>query len=281
MDAAATEPVSATLEAVLPLLVAYGLKVAGALAVLLVGRVLAGALRKGLRRSLESREVDPSLIPFVSNLVYWLTLAFVIIAVLGLFGIETTSLVAVLGAAGLAVGLALQGTLSNFSAGVMLLVFRPFRIGDFVECAGTSGSVKEIGVFSTPLATPDNVAIIVPNAEIFGAVIKNYSANDTRRNDLVIGISYDDDIAKAVTVMQQVLSADERVLPDPEPVVAVAELGDSSVNLVVRPWCRSDDYWALRFDLTRRLKEALEESGCSIPYPQHDVHLQSQPAANA
>jgi small conductance mechanosensitive channel len=179
------------------------------------------------------------------------------------------------------VGLALQGTLANFSAGVMLLVFRPFRVGDFVECAGTAGSVKEIGVFSTLLATPDNVAIVVPNAGIFGAVIKNYSANDTRRNDLVIGISYDDDIAKAVAVMQQVLSADERVLRDPEPVVAVAELGDSSVNLVVRPWCSSDDYWALRFDLTRRLKEALEESGCSIPYPQRDVHLQSQatPAA--
>jgi small conductance mechanosensitive channel len=197
----------------------------------------------------------------------------VVIAVLSLFGIETTSLIAVLGAAGLAVGLALQGTLSNFASGVMLLLFRPFKVGDYVEIAGEGGSVQEIGIFSTQLHTPDNVKIAIPNSAVYGQTIKNYSANDTRRNDLVIGISYDDDIARAVETIQRILAADSRVLEDPEPVVAVADLADSSVNLVVRPWCAGSDYWPLRFDLTRQIKEELEAAGCSIPYPQRDVHL--------
>jgi small conductance mechanosensitive channel len=222
---------------------------------------------------MESRRVDPSLIPFASNLVYFVLLAAVLIAVLGLFGIETTSLVAVLGTAGLAIGLALQGTLGNFSSGVMLLLFRPFHVGDFIDAAGVAGTVVEIGVFSTIMNTPDNVKIIVPNSGIFGATIKNFSANDTRRNDIVLGISYDDDISNAIAVVNAVLSKDSRVLSDPEPVVAVSELADSSVNLVVRPWCRKEDYWGLRYDLTRKLKEELEQAGCSIPYPQHDVHL--------
>jgi small conductance mechanosensitive channel len=222
---------------------------------------------------MESRRVDPSLVPFVSNLVYFVLLAAVLIAVLGLFGIETTSLVAILGTAGLAIGLALQGTLANFSSGVMLLLFRPFHVGDYIDAAGVAGTVTEIGVFSTTMNTPDNVKIIVPNSGIFGATIKNFSANDTRRNDIVLGISYDDDISNAIAVVNAVLSKDSRVLSDPEPVVAVSELADSSVNLVVRPWCRKEDYWGLRYDLTRKLKEELEQGGCSIPYPQHDVHL--------
>ncbi len=225
---------------------------------------------------MESRRVDPSLIPFASNLVYFVLLAAVLIAVLGLFGIETTSLVAVLGTAGLAIGLALQGTLGNFSSGVMLLLFRPFHVGDFIDAAGVAGTVVEIGVFSTIMNTPDNVKIIVPNSGIFGATIKNFSANDTRRNDIVLGISYDDDISNAIAVVNAVLSKDSRVLSDPEPVVAVSELADSSVNLVVRPWCRKEDYWGLRYDLTRKLKEELEQAGCSIPYPQHDVHSINQ-----
>jgi small conductance mechanosensitive channel len=251
----------------------WGLQLAGALAVLIIGRFLCGIARKSVRRAMESRRVDPSLIPFASNLVYFVLLAAVLIAVLGLFGIETTSLVAVLGTAGLAIGLALQGTLGNFSSGVMLLLFRPFHVGDFIDAAGVAGTVVEIGVFSTIMNTPDNVKIIVPNSGIFGATIKNFSANDTRRNDIVLGISYDDDISNAIAVVNAVLSKDSRVLSDPEPVVAASELADSSVNLVVRPWCRKEDYWGLRYDLTRKLKEELEQAGCSIPYPQHDVHI--------
>jgi small conductance mechanosensitive channel len=251
----------------------WGLRVAGALAVLILGRFASGVARKAVRRGLESRGVDASLIPFISNLVYFILLATVVIAVLGLFGIETTSLVAVLGTAGLAIGLALQGTLANFSSGVMLLLFRPFHVGDYVEAAGVAGTVSEIGVFSTTLNTPDNVRIIVPNSGIFGATIKNFSANDTRRNDIVLGISYDDDIANAIAVVNAVLSKDSRVLSDPQPTVAVAELADSSVNLVVRPWCQKEDYWSLRFDLIQKFKEELEQGGCSIPYPQRDVHL--------
>jgi small conductance mechanosensitive channel len=255
------------------LLSTWGLRVAGALAVLVLGRFACGAARKAVRRGLESRGVDASLVPFISNLVYFVLLAAVVIAVLGLFGIETTSLVAVLGTAGLAIGLALQGTLGNFSSGVMLLLFRPFRVGDYIEAAGVSGTVSEIGVFSTTLNTPDNVRIIIPNSGIFGATIKNFSANDTRRNDIVLGISYDDDITNAIAVVNAVLGKDSRVLSDPEPTVAVSELADSSVNLVVRPWCRKEDYWGLRFDLIRKFKEDLEQGGCSIPYPQRDVHL--------
>jgi small conductance mechanosensitive channel len=251
----------------------WGLRVIGALAVLIIGRFACGIARKAVRRGMESRGIDASLVPFISNLVYFVLLAAVVIAVLGLFGIETTSLVAVLGTAGLAIGLALQGTLGNFSSGVMLLLFRPFHVGDYVEAAGTAGTVSEIGVFSTTLNTPDNVKIIVPNSGIFGAIIKNYSANDTRRNDIVLGISYDDDIANAIAVVNSVLSKDSRVLSDPEPMVAVSELADSSVNLVVRPWCRKEDYWGLRFDLIRKFKEELEQGGCSIPYPQRDVHV--------
>jgi small conductance mechanosensitive channel len=224
-------------------------------------------------RSLEKSGTDATLIPFFSSLAYYLVLAVVLIAVLGLFGIQTTSLVAVLGAAGLAIGLAMQGTLSNFAAGVMLLIFRPFRVGDYVEAAGDAGSVAEISIFTTTLNTPDNVKIIVPNSAIYGTTIKNYSANDTRRNDIVVGVSYGDDIGLAVSTVERVLAADSRVLKEPEPVVAVGNLGESSVDLVVRPWCRKEDYWGLRFDLQRRLKEEIESAGCSIPFPQRDLHI--------
>jgi small conductance mechanosensitive channel len=259
----------------------WGLSVVGAIVLLLVGRILCGWLRRATRRGLERSAVDDALVPFLSSLVYYLGLAVLVVAVLNLFGIQTASIIAILGAAGLAVGLALQGTLSNFAAGVMLLLFRPFKPGDYVEAAGSAGSVREIGIFSTVLHTPDNVRITIPNSAIYRDTIKNYSANDTRRIDLGVGISYDDDIARAIETIHKVLSAEERVLDDPEPVVAVAELGDSSVNLVVRPWCAGGDYWNVRFDLTRRLKEELEAAGCSIPYPQQDVHLQANGTASA
>jgi len=263
----------AMMETLGALLSTWGLRVVGALAVLIIGWMAAKGIRRSVRRALERSSLDNTLVPFLSSLIYYLVLTFVILAVLRLFGLETTSLIAVLGAAGLAVGLALQGTLSNFAAGVMLLIFRPFKIGDFVEAAGTAGTVQEILIFSTTLHSPDNVRIVVPNSEIYGAIVKNYSANDTRRNDIVIGIAYSNDIGKAIETIQRVLREDSRVLRDPEPVIAVGELADSSVNLVVRPWCKKEDYWELRFDLTRALKEQLEAAGCNIPFPQTDVHL--------
>jgi small conductance mechanosensitive channel len=230
-------------------------------------------VQKAVGRGAERANLDQTLIPFLCGVSYYVILAIVAIAALGIVGIQTASLLAVLGAAGLAVGLALQGTLSNFAAGVMLLLFRPFRVGDFVDVGGTAGSVVAIGLFVTTLNTPDNVQILMPNSRIWGDTIRNYAANDTRRNDMVVGISYSDDIGSAISIIQDVLDSDSRVMGDPVPVIAVNELGDSSVNLVVRPWCRKEDYWALRFDMMRRLKEKLEGGGVSIPFPQRDVHL--------
>lgn len=245
----------------------------GALAVLVIGIWVARRVRDGLRASLGRGGLDPILVPFAATLVYWGLMAFVLIAVLGIFGVPTASFIAVVGAAGLAVGLALQGTLSNFASGVMILIFRPFQAGHWVEVAGVAGTVKEIGIFSTVLASGDNVKVVVPNAQVYGQTLKNYSANETRRVDLVIGVGYDDDLQAAQDAMLSVLADDGRVLEEPAPTVAVHELGASSVDFVVRPWCRAEDYWGLRWDLTRRLKEKLEASGCSIPYPQRDVHL--------
>ena len=276
----ATDQVQQLLDTSTTLISTWGLQVIGAIAVLIIGRWAAGMLKRGATRALERAGTDATLVPFLSSMVYYLVLAVVLIAVLGLFGIETTSLVAVLATAGLAVGLALQGTLSNFSSGVMLLLFRPFRVGDFVDVAGVKGSVVEIGIFTTVLKTPDNVKIIVPNSSIYGSTITNYAAYDTRRNDLVIGVSYGDDLADAEAAIRRVIDADARVLKDPEPVIAVAELADSSVNFVVRPWCNASDYWALRFDLTRQIKAELEKSGCSIPFPQQDVHIINGAAAS-
>lgn len=255
------------------LVMTWGLRVLGALTVLMIGRILAGWARGTVSKVLERGSVDATLVPFISNMTYYLMMAFVVIAVLGLFGIPTASVIAVLGAAGLAVGLALQGTLGNFAAGIMLLLFRPFRVGDFVEVAGAKGGVQEISIFNTVLNTPDNVRVTVPNGVIFGQTIKNYSANENRRVDLVFGIGYGDDIGKAMEIIHNAINSDERVLKDPAPLVAVNELGDSSVNLVVRPWCRRENYGALRWALIRRLKEDLEAGGCSIPFPQRDVHL--------
>jgi len=255
------------------LLTQWGLKVVGAIALLIVGRMVAGLLRKLTRRSMKKAEVDATLIPFMSSMVYYLAMAVVLIAVLGLFGIQTTSLIAILGAAGLAIGLALQGTLSHFASGIMLLIFRPFRVGDVVDVGGTIGKVEEIGIFTTTLKSPDNIKITVPNSQIYGSTIKNMNGYETRRVDMVMGVSYDDDLALAMETMMRVIQEDTRVLAEPEPQIAVAELGDSSVNFVVRPWCKAEDYFGVKFDLTRRFKEELEAAGCSIPFPQRDVHL--------
>lgn len=274
-----TKLLSSGADTAVDLITNWGVQVIGAIAVLIIGRWIAGRMRKATERGLERAEVDDALRPFLSGVVYYLILVVTLIAVLGLFGVETTSLIAVLGGASVGISLAWQGTLSNFAAGMMLLIFRPFRPGHYVEVAGTAGSVQEIGMFSTILATPDNVQITVPNSSIFGTIIKNYSANPTRRNDIVMGVSYDDDIGVAIKTIKEVIEADARVLKDPEPVIAVGELADSSVNIVVRPWCNAEDYWPLRFALLRDLKEKLEAAGCSIPYPQSDVHLFDAAAA--
>ena len=269
--------VSSTIEQVVEasatLVSTWGLSVVGAIAVLIIGRWLAGMIRRAVVRTLERARVDSALVPFLSASAYYVVLTLVVVSVLNLFGIQTTSMIAVVGAAGLAVGLALQGTLSNFAAGAMLLLFRPFRPGDYVEVGGVSGSVAEVGIFTTVLDTPDNVRVTIPNSSVYGQTIKNYSANENRRVDLVMGISYSDDIGRAIDAISRVVRSDKRVLSDPEPQIAVAELGDSSVNIVVRPWCRGTDYWNLRFDLTRELKQQLEAAGCSIPFPQRDVHV--------
>lgn len=248
-------------------------RVLGALAVLLVGLLLARSARNMARGALGRSKVDPMLAPFISGVVHVGLVVLVAIAAVNTLGVSTTSFVAVLGAAGLAVALAFQDTFSNFAAGVMLLTFRPFEIGNFVEVGGQSGTVRAVGIFSSVLATPDNIEIRIPNSQIFGQTIRNFSANDTRRIDLVVGVGYDDDLGVAVRTCMDVVSSDPRVLAEPAPVVAVHELGDSSVNLVVRPWVSTTDYWATRWDLTRALKENLEAAGCSIPYPQRDVHL--------
>ena len=256
--------------------VAWAPRIAGALAVLFFGWIFAGWIKRFARKALARTQADPVLIPFLSGVLYVGIIAMVGIAAVGVVGIPAASFVAVIGAAGLAIALAFQGTFSNFAAGVMLLTFRPFKLGDFVEVGGQSGTVKEIGIFSTLMATPDNIQIRVPNSGVFGETMKNYSANDTRRIDLVVGVGYDDDLGVAIRTCQDVLAADPRVLDEPATQVAVSEMGDSSVNMVVRPWVKTEDYWATRFDLTRALKEQLEAAGCSIPYPQRDVHLFQQ-----
>ena len=244
-----------------------------ALAIFVVGRWVAKILVKLLRKGLEKANMDPILVNFVASIVSTLLLLFIIIASLNQLGVDTTSLIAIFGAAGLAIGLALQGSLQNFASGVMLIVFRPFKTGDFVEAGGTSGVVEAISIFTTILRTGDNREVIVPNGAIYSGTITNYSARDTRRIDMVFGISYGDDIKKAKQILQQVLDQDERVLKDPAALVAVAELADSSVNFNVRPWVKSADYWPVKFDLTEKVKLAFDENDISIPFPQMDVHM--------
>jgi len=256
----------------------YGLKVIGAILILIIGRIVAGILRKVVRKILTRTNTDASIISFVGSLVYVLAIVFVVIAVLQKFGVETASLVAVLGAATFAIGFALQGSLSNFAAGVMILVFRPYKVDDFIDAAGVAGSVKEIKLFTTIMASPDNIKIIVPNSKIFGDIIKNITAYDTRRVSVEVGISYRAPIQKAVDVIMDQIKADKRILPDPAPMIAVTALADSSVNLVVRPWVKKEDYWPVYFDLTRKIKETLDQNGIEIPFPQRVVHMVSTEA---
>ena len=251
----------------------YGIKILGALLVLIIGMWVAKAVRRGVVKVMEKKGLDPTLISFLSALVHVAVQAFVIVAALGALDIKTASFIAVLGAAGLAVGLALQGSLSNFASGVLMIIFKPITVGDFVEAGGTMGSVVEISIFTTILNTPDNKKVIVPNSNVMGGNITNFNANGTRRVDLVAGIGYGDDIDKAKTVLEGILAADDRILIDPASTVAVVEMADSSVNLVVRPWCTGADYWDVYFDTTEAIKKRFDEEGISIPFPQRDVHL--------
>lgn len=243
-------------------------------AVILFGGIwLAKRIKQYIAVVMEKREIDALLASFTSNIAYVALIAFVVIAALSQLGIQTTSFVAIIGAAGLAIGLSLQSSLSNFASGVMIIAFRPFKVGDFIEAGGVAGVVEGIQIFSTQMRTGDNKAIIVPNSNITGSNITNYSAKDTRRIDMVFGIGYDDDIKKAKDILVKLLEEDERILKDPEPVVAVSELAESSVNFVVRPWVNSADYWGVKFDYTEAVKLTFDKEGISIPYPQQDVHM--------
>jgi small conductance mechanosensitive channel len=251
----------------------FGLKALVAIVIFYVGRIVARILQKGLRKMLQSQNVDRILETFVCNLAYWTIMIFVIIAAINQVGVQTTSLIAVMGAAGLAVGLVMQGSLSNFASGVLIVLFRPYRVGDFVEAAGIAGSVEQVQILTTVLKTGDNKQIIVPNSQIMGSIITNYSANATRRVDMTIGVSYEDDLDKVRKTLQEIVSADDRVLDEPACTIAVSALADSSVNFVVRPWVNTADYWAVMFDLTETIKKRFDQEGISFPFPQQDVHL--------
>jgi len=260
----------------LPLFIEHGLSILGAVIILIVGFWIAGRASAFTMRTLDKPlNSDHMLKGFFGSIVRYLVIIATILAVLGQFGIETTSLIAVLGAAGLAVGLALQGTLSNVASGVMLLVFRPFRVGHFVELGGMSGTVKGLNLFTTELATGDNVQIIIPNSSVWGQPLKNYSAHATRRVDMVFGIAYDADIDKAMGIIHAAIAADDRCHTQPEPLVVVGNLGDSSVDLTTRVWCAGGDYWGIKFDLTKKIKETFDAEGVDIPFPTRTVYQKS------
>ncbi len=254
-------------------IIPWGINLITALVVYVLGRALAKFICRLVSRLMKRSEVDEILITFIENMLYFALLVVVIIASLDRLGVNTTSVLAIFAAAGLAVGLALKDSLSNFAAGVMLVFFKPFKNGDFIEAAGQSGVVEEIRIFNTILRTGDNREITLPNSQIYGGTIVNFSARDTRRIDLVFGIGYDDDIKQAKLLIEKTMAEDSRILKDPEPVLMVLELADSSVNFAVRPWVNASDYWAVRSDLLETLKIKCDEAGISIPYPQSDVHI--------
>jgi small conductance mechanosensitive channel len=251
----------------------FGIRLLAALAIFIIGRWVARRLAALVEKGMQRAGTDKMLIGFVRNLTYMGLLTFVILAAVGQLGVQTTSFIAVLGAAGFAIGLALQGSLGNFASGVLIMIFRPFKSGDFVEAGGTMGIVEAIQIFTTTLRTGDNKTIIVPNGQITSGTITNYSAKDTRRVDLVIGVSYNDDLDKVRRVIEEVIAADGRVLGEPEPTIGVLELADSSVNFAVRPWVKSADYWPVYFGLMESFKKRFDQEGITIPFPQQDVYM--------
>ena len=266
----------ALLQQIYAYLAKYGLKVLGALIIFLIGRWLAKILSKWIEKALIKSRVDKTLASFIKNLANIVLLIIVIMAAVTPLGIETAQFAVILGAAGLAIGLALQGSLSNFASGFLMIIFRPFKVGDFIEAAGTKGTVQEIQIFNTIINTPDNIRVIIPNGKITDGNILNYTVNGKRRVDLVIGISYEDDLRKAKQIIEGILADDNRVLKDPAHKVAVSELADSSVNFVVRPWVNAADYWDVYFEMTAKIKLALDENGITIPFPQRDVHIKNE-----
>lgn len=260
-------------EAIQGLISVYAINIIGALLIFIVGKWLSRRITNLLAKLLKKNNVELTLVNFLTNLIYYTLVVLVVVAAMGRLGVNTTSFLTIIGAAGLAIGLALKDSLSNFAAGVMLVLFRPFTIGDVVSTAGITAKVEKVTIFNTLFCTADNQLVIVPNNKIISDIITNINAKDTRRIDLVVGISYTDDMVQTKGVLERLAKEDSRVLTDPATTVAVAELADSSVNLVFRPWVKTADYWAVRFDLTEKIKNALDEAGISIPFPQQDVHL--------
>ncbi len=256
--------------------VPWAINIALAFVVFIIGRMIIGIITRIVERLLRKTRMDNMLVNFVTSIMYALLLLFVIVASLDQLGVDTSSLIAIVGAAGLAIGLSLQDSLKNFAAGVLLVVFRPFREGDFVEAGGVTGVVESITIFSTVMRTGDNREVIVPNGPIYGGVITNYSKRSTRRVDMVFGVGYDADLLQVKALLQTILSEDSRILPEPEPVIAVSELADSSVNFIVRPWVKTEDYWKVLWDTTEKVKLRFDDAKISIPFPQMDVHIQKQ-----
>lgn len=259
----------------------YGLKVLAAIAIFIFGKWIARILKSLLIRVLKKSKTDPTIVGFVANIAYVALMVFVVLAALGQLGIQTTSFIAILGAAGLAIGLALQGSLSNFAAGFLMIAFRPFKVGDFIEGAGVAGTVEEISIFTTTLKTGDNKTIIIPNSKISDGNIINYSSKETRRVDLVVGVSYEAKLDHVKSVLEDLVKSEARIMSDPEHLIAVSQLADNSVNLVVRAWVKSSDYWPVTFALTEAIKNRFDAEGIGIPYPQRDVHVYEHKSAGA
>ena len=251
----------------------FGLKALAAVAIMGIGRYAAVGIRSFLRKTLARARIDRTLVSFVSSMAYVAVIVFVVVAALGQLGVETASIIAVLGAAGLAVGLALQGSLSNFAAGVLILVFKPFKVGDYIEAGGTAGSVEEIGILTVELKSPDNRLVIVPNSKVMGDCIVNYTATGTRRLDLAVSVGYGEDLARVQGVLRTILDEEPRVLPEPAAKIGVLELADRGVTVAVRPWVKTADYWDVRFDMLEKIKQRFDAEGIVIPFPQMDVHL--------
>ena len=264
---------SKLLNTIYELLTVYGLRVIAAIVIFVVGRWVALGVAKLIQRIMIRSKVDETLVSFVRHLSYVTLLAFVVIAALNQLGIQTASFIAVMGAAGLAIGLALQGSLGNFAAGVLMIIFKPFKVGDFIDGGGVAGIVEKIEIFTTQLKTPDNKTIIMPNAKLTGDNITNFNVKGTRRVDFVFGIGYGDDIDKARGIIKEIIDQDERVMKEPEPAIVVSELGDSSVNFTVRAWTAVGDYWSFYFDTIENVKKQFDAQGVSIPFPQRDVHI--------
>ena len=251
----------------------FGIKLIAAIAIFVIGRIIAKGVRKLIVKVMDKRKVDKTISSFISSLTFSALLVFVILAALSQLGIQTTSFMAIIGAAGLAIGLALQGSLSNFAAGFLMLILRPFKVGDYVSAGGVSGTVNTISIFTTEFKTPDNKKIIIPNSQIMNGTITNYSAEKTRRVDLTFGVGYEADISKVKDILNNIITGHKLILKNPEPFVRLGNLGESSIDFTVRVWTKTEDYWTVYFDLTEQAKQEFDKNGVSIPFPQMDVHL--------